>query len=78
MDGPRGDHLQCRGWSGGTNYSATDCPGGPTILLRIVRGDQLFCYGWSGGTAFGGTNYSMTGACMCWGGGGGGGGGGAI
>ena len=23
VDGPRGDHLQCHGWSGGTTYSMT-------------------------------------------------------
>ena len=30
MDGPRGDYLQCHGWSGG-----------PGILPWMVRGDHL-------------------------------------
>ena len=36
VDGPRGDHLQCHGWSGGTKYSAMDGPGGTAF-----GGDQL-------------------------------------
>ena len=42
IDGPRGDHLQCHGWSGGTKYSAMYGPGGPSILLCMVRGDHFW------------------------------------
>ena len=31
VDSPRGDHLQCHGWSGGTKYSAMYGPGGPLL-----------------------------------------------
>ena len=42
-----GDHLQCKGWAGGTKYSAVNGPGGGGG-------------GGGGGGFWGGTTYSMT------------------